>query len=537
MPSDAQSRPTSSGPRLLLFGRPGAGKSSLLTALARVTAQPSPMLKGRLIDDSGKLATLAATKGDSGAEVVAYPVHLEPDEPGGTSWSATLLDTSGAADQEYLAGRKRIGAGGLGQALLETDTLILVVDAAAGAQTLEADFEAFGKFLHLLEEVRGQRVDVAGLPVYLVLTKCDLLARTGDSFVRWMQRIEEGKRRVGERFREFLASAADPYTFGEVELRLWATAAQRPALADRAARAEPYGVVELFRQCLVSAEDYRARRDRAGQKLSTTVAATTGLLALLGLVAALLYVFQPSHELTTLEDQARVLLPAPGATASVRLRGTPEALRGRLTQLRTIEGDKDFARLPADLRRDVERTSREIDQYLAALDRFQKEIKPPYLAKNEDELKQYERQLSGFRLPEDYVKEWGTTRLAVRLQGVLRQYARLHEVVDEEVGWIRGQIKDGETLLQRGTTIYNRLLTGDKAARTDAETWRAAMQQYLRRPERKESSKELPGVARMYHGDLDRFEQIRAARRAWQSVKQELLRVEDNISTRLNKAA
>lgn len=537
MPPDAAPRPTPTGPRLLLFGRPGAGKSSLLASLMRVASQPSPLLKGRLVDDSGKLADLAVTRPDGGAAVVAYPVHLEPEDPGAPAWSATLLDTNGAIDQEYLAGQKKIGSDELSRALLAADTLILVVDASAGAQALEADFTAFVKFLKLLEEVRGRRVAVAGLPVYLVLAKCDLLARPGDTFARWMQRIEEGKRRVGERFREFLASAADSFTFGEVELRVWATAAQRPALADRPAKSEPYGVVELFRQCLVSAEDYRARRDRAGQKLSATVAATTGLLVLLGAAAALLYLFQPSHELTTLEDQARVLLPAPGAAAPVRLRGTPEALRARLTELRAIQNDADYPRLPADLRRDVERTSREIDQYLAAQDRFQKEIKPPYLAKNEEELKQFEKQLSAFHLPADFVKEWTETRLAVRLQNVLRQYARLHEVVDEEVIGIRSQIKDGETLLQRGNTIYNRLLSGDKAARTDAEAWRAAMQQYLRRPERKESSKELPGVARMYYGDLDRFEQIREARRAWQSVKQELLRVEDNITTRLNKAA
>src|SRR3989442_129506 len=84
-----------------------------------------------------------------------------------------------------------------------------------------------------------QRTDVADLPVYLVLTKCDLLARKEDTFAKWLTRIDEGKRRVDEKFREYLKEQGAG--FGTLKMRLWATSIKRPALADRPAQAqEPF---------------------------------------------------------------------------------------------------------------------------------------------------------------------------------------------------------------------------------------------------------------------------------------------------------
>src|SRR5262249_59500490 len=143
------------------------------------------------------------------------------------------------------------------------------------------------QFLHLLEQSRGQRSDIAGLPVYLVLTKCDLLAQKADTAVAWMDRIEERKRQVDKRFKAFLAREAgvSPRGFGRVDLHLWATAVKRPALGDAPARPrEPYGVAELFRQCLESARQFHQRRAHAGQRLTWMVGT-----AIAGLVAILLF--------------------------------------------------------------------------------------------------------------------------------------------------------------------------------------------------------------------------------------------------------
>src|SRR5262249_3467111 len=149
--------------------------------------------------------------------------------------------------------------------------LVLVVDAAAPQVEVDADFTEFGRFLRLLEKGRGQRTEVGGLPVFLVLTKCDLLAQPDDRAVDWMDRIEERKPQVHGRFRDFMARQTTPeapFPSGRIELHVWATAVKRPPLRGTPAKPrEPYGVAELFRQCLEQAQQFRHRRHRSGHRL------------------------------------------------------------------------------------------------------------------------------------------------------------------------------------------------------------------------------------------------------------------------------
>src|SRR6185312_4864573 len=140
---------------------------------------------------------------------------------------------------------------------------------------VESDFVEFDRFLRHLETSRSQRAEVGGLPVFLVLTKCDLLAKPGDTAADWMERIEQHKRDVDARFRAFLArreQEAGPLPFGRIDLHLWATAVKRPALGEHPPRPrEPFGVAELFRQTLEEAAAFRERRQRAGRRLLWTV--------------------------------------------------------------------------------------------------------------------------------------------------------------------------------------------------------------------------------------------------------------------------
>ena len=69
----------------------------------------------------------------------------------------------------------------------------------------------------MLEQGRGQRTEVGGLPIFLVLTKCDLLAQVDDKALDWIEHIEERKRQLDGRFREFLARQSPgegPLPFG-----------------------------------------------------------------------------------------------------------------------------------------------------------------------------------------------------------------------------------------------------------------------------------------------------------------------------------
>src|SRR5262249_20420247 len=204
-------------------------------------------------------------------EVVPYPVAFDPFTPLGPNAAtghqeAILVDCDGRVANELLARRQSLEAttseGTLARAVSEADTLVLVIDASAPPSQVDADFAEFGRFLRLLEQSRGRRSEVGGLPVFLVLTKCDLLAQPNDTPDAWMDRIEERKRQVDQRFQEFLARhrAEGPLPFGSIDLHLWATAVKRPALSGSPARPrDPYGVAELFRQCLDYASTFRGR--------------------------------------------------------------------------------------------------------------------------------------------------------------------------------------------------------------------------------------------------------------------------------------
>src|SRR5262249_61277755 len=93
--------------------------------------------------------------------------------------------------------------GPLAAEVIGADALILPVDASAPPERLEADFAAFDRFLREMELGRSNRAEVGGLPVFLVLTKCDLLAQPGDTTVDWIERVEQRKREVDQHFREF----------------------------------------------------------------------------------------------------------------------------------------------------------------------------------------------------------------------------------------------------------------------------------------------------------------------------------------------
>src|SRR5262249_24868098 len=121
---------------------------------------------------------------------------------------AVLVDCDGRVANEMLLRKQppdeESPEGTLAHEVVEADTLILVVDSSAAPARIETDFAEFNRFLKIMEHDRGRRVEVGGLPVFLVLTKCDLLAQPADSSADWIERIEQRKREVDAHFREFL---------------------------------------------------------------------------------------------------------------------------------------------------------------------------------------------------------------------------------------------------------------------------------------------------------------------------------------------
>src|SRR6516162_6997600 len=295
---------------IVLFGMPAAGKSSLLGALAQAAEAQEHLLNGHLTDVSHGLDELRRRVYEesprrTAEEVVPYPIDFEPFPQNGRAdgdkehLNAVVIDCDGRVANDLLVRRQDLSddspEGTLAHEVVEADTLVLVIDASAPPTQVEADFAEFDRFLRQLEAGRSRRAEVGGMPVFLVLTKCDLLAQPGDKPSDWMERIEQRKRDVDARFRSFLARRereSGPLPFGRIDLHLWATAIKRPALAGSPAKArEPYGVAELFRQCLEQAAAFRERRRRSGRRLFWTVGAASGLVALLLSLTVALAIF------------------------------------------------------------------------------------------------------------------------------------------------------------------------------------------------------------------------------------------------------
>ncbi len=527
--------------RLLVFGLPGSGKSSLLGALLQAAGAQAAVLKGRIADDTGRLTALrrsvyADAPPAPDGEVSAYPVRFIPDADAGHPLAATLLDCDGRLAQQYLTGRRPLSAGDstLARAMLEADTVILTLDASATPAEVGTELATFQRFLTALQEVRGRRAEVADLPVYLVLTKCDRLARPEDTFSKWQQRLEEAKRRLAERFAAFLADDAPSPAFGSIDLNLWATAIHRPALGDRPAQPEePYGVAELFRQCLASAEGFDRRARHAGRRLEFAVAGLGFLVVMLGLLAGLLAATQPDTELIRLQEQVQAVLPEADAPADRRLRGP---LKERLQQLDRIRDDPAFAKLPAPMQQAVARSRGEIASYLEASTALHEAVKHPYQAKNEAEFERYETQARDFALPPSYAAAWADTRLARQLAEVRREYAAVRAAVTDEVRWVHGQIDEGKKLYEEGNAVVPELTALDparqKEGRRKAEAWKAAYLRYMDRPYlRFSGDRPVAGAVSFTYADLRKFEAVRRARQEWEDVKGQLDKTFKYIAT------
>lgn len=528
--------------RLLLFGRPGAGKTSLLGALAQAAQTQEHLLNGRLTERTPALEGLRhqvydETTRPTAEEVVLYPVDFESFETAGREHlQAVLIDCDGRAANDLLTRRPSLdpdsAEGPLAQEMLAADALVLVVDASESASQVDADFAEFGRFLRLFERGRGQRSEVSGLPVFLVLSKCDLLAGPGDAPVDWVERIEERKRQVGQRFRDFLArreSADGPPAFGSIDLHLWATAVKRPALAGTPAKPrEPYGVAELFRQCIDAALLFRQRRRRAGRRLLWTVGTATGLVGLLialtvALLGQALRDRESDRQVRALQNKVDTYKLKEGQTTAERLRGWPTLPRQRMSELAELRSDPDFDRLPADQQRYVEDRLQELRDYVAYYDKLLQLRRRPAEARTEAELEEIEQTLkTDLAVPR---AAWGQTEAARLHHDYLEQIAALRRAVDNVAEWYRQRQREGEKLW----TFAGRP-PGAAGTSVDWRDWQAEVEKLFagaEKPPFRETDR-LPGPGTPTYGEtVFLFQRVQEARHDWEAVKRHLQRLLD----------
>jgi hypothetical protein len=520
---------------IVLFGLPAAGKSSLLGALAQAAQAQEHLLNGRLADLSHGLAELRQRLYDETArrtaeEVVPYPVDYEPfARDGRAHLPAVFLDCDGRVANDLLVRRQALDEhspeGTLAHEVVEADTLVLVIDASAPPAQVEADFSEFDRFLRQLERSRGRRADVGGLPVVLVLTKCDLLARPDDSGGQWMERIEERKRDVDERFRAFLAhrrQESGSVPFGQINLHLWATAVKRPPLAGSPARPrEPFGVAELFRQCLEAAAAFRARRQRSARRLLWTVGGAAGFVALL-LSLVLSQVLSTHTGPTRLQSEVDNLAFQMEKTPAERLRRPTSDLRNRLAELERIRNDPGFGTLPPEQQQLVGERLEELKSYLNYLEKLRSEPRPGSAATEQGLENIADHLRKELALPSP---DWQATEAGAIHRDRLEDAEALRRAVARVRNWYLDQAEKAGALW-----TFKGYPSGPEGPGIDWQAWSREVEQLVGRANRPPFAdvEALPhSPSGLTYAAAERFSKVVAAKADWENDRRRLRRLLD----------
>lgn len=523
--------------RVVLFGMPDAGKSSLLGSLGQAAQTQEHLLDGHLTDLSGGLQDLRYRLYDDRPretieEVVPYPVTYESFTAGEGKRDFVLFDCDGRVANELLTRRRSLDGGSVGLAgeVLATDSLLLVIDASAPPAQVDADFAEFSRFLRFLEESRGRRTAVGGLPVFLVLSKCDLLARAEDTPTGWIERIEERKRQVHQRFKDFLAAeAGKPVPFGSIDLRVWATAVRRPELAGNPAKPrEPYGVAELFRQCFAAAAGFQRREDSSGRRLWLTAGGAAGVVAAMIALATTFIANRETARPTGLEMRVAELKSAEGRSVSRRLSGR---LQERISELREIKKDPEFARLSTEDQEYITQRLQELETYRDYLDKVRAALQmaPPPLRPDdppfdETDLDRWQTQLDELTPPTAYQETWAETEASHLRADRLADLTALRALVARLEGDYRDLIRRGERL--RNFVDWK---PGDERDPKKWADWHAEVQHFLSGADRiatDTGDRIRPAGPSLTEVAL-RFRRVQRPREDWDRLKQQLINLGD----------
>jgi GTPase SAR1 family protein len=513
------------GLRLVLFGMPAAGKSSLLGALAKAAETQESALGFRLTDRSQQLTQLqkllySNLTYQTQAETVTYPVTVEPFDGAHTNAAErqqiVLVDCDGRVAGDLMATKTLSERGGaLATEVRDADAIVLVVDASAGAVQIDADLTAAVQFLRRFQSERGQQLKTGGLPVRLVLSKCDLLAQPEDGSAAWLARVEAMKREVGERFRAF-ALANDMLDFGDIDLQVMATAVKQPALQGQPVRPnEPWGVAELFRNAFSVAGRFRQRQARSRTRLTWTTILTGALVGIFTAVGVAFITQRESLLTAALTAKVESYQAREGPTAATRL---AEPLSRKAVELTDLEGDPEFPKIAPHLQSYVRDRLAEITAYRSFKERLL-QLRGPADARSEEDLAEFERRLrESVLVPEAFAVEWKQTDAVLLREKWLDDVRALRAAAVLVADWYGQLALRANQLLAKSGPDWPRWQ--DEVAAVLREADSPPFHANVALP----GSQALAGARALTYGAVQQYPAVVDARNSWQKVRGSLAR-------------
>lgn len=415
-------------PRVLLFGHRGSGKSALIGALLQAGETQGETLRGEVVHSSAELprirdAAYSGTLETASTEIESFTIRLRPwrtgNQPMMQPLTVVLDDCDGKAAEALMAHpdpiTQRAPGSALARAVVETDAIMLLVNAASTPEQLKVAFEEFDKFLTVVERAKTDARAVGGFPVYLVLTQCDRLAQPGDTLKKWADRVKARIDYAGNEFAEYLKEgvaedgAPAPFlAFGSVDLDVFAVALRRPPLTEQPAPGDqPHQVAELFRDCFAGAKAHHDRVRGSEARLWWTVRVALAGLTFLFLALGLIALFPPeagSPDLAAkIDDFERQERPAAERLADANIDRNKKALN-------RFAGDSAFTSLSEDRRTFVTSRLKEIEDYRAYRAELSNAIAPAATRSMPDLAKVRETLHTGLAPPPEY--SWSETTAA-----------------------------------------------------------------------------------------------------------------------------
>jgi hypothetical protein len=296
---------------------------------------------------------------------------------------------------------------------------------------------------------------------------------------------------------------------------------KRPQLAGSPAKPrEPFGVAELFRQCLTEAAVYRANSRRADRWMWVLVGGLSGLLAVMVALTAWLWTTSQSGHVSLLASRVEDYRLYTPTKVADRLAGTPTELRQKLARLEEIRDDPQFQRLKPMQQEFVEGRIDELKSYVEYYEKILKE-KAVVNEQSEEALEQRVHRLETELAPPR--PEWEETRAGETHKSLLDSAQALRTAVARVRNWY---LDSSETASNLWT------FAGHDPSGIDFADWTARVQKLTdpsRRPPFNEADP-LPGDPVLTYAAAFRFDRVREARATWETDRARLRKLLDVLS-------